>query len=86
MELTKEYFEQTVARLASREDLQPLATKADVSEAVESLARIIAETVAAPMERHFSDLKETRRLREDVETLKAEMQRIKDALRLSPAL
>jgi hypothetical protein len=49
MELTKEYFDQVIKglvtkedakHLAAKEDLNPLATKVDVREAVEELARI----------------------------------------------
>jgi hypothetical protein len=40
MELTKEFFEQTIAKLATKDDLKDLATKQDIREAVEELARI----------------------------------------------
>jgi len=40
MELTKEFFEQTVGNLATKADLKGLATKQDIREAVEELARI----------------------------------------------
>jgi len=57
-ELTKEHFEQVVANLASKADLAPLATKQDVREGVEELARITSGGFARTEER-FDDL-ETR--------------------------
>src|SRR5689334_21516563 len=38
-ELSKEYFDQALKNLASKDDLKPLATLQDVREAVEELAR-----------------------------------------------
>lgn len=61
---------------------QTMATKADVKGAVEDLARIIATTVSEPMERHFNELKDFKTVREEVITLKADMQKIKEALHL----
>jgi hypothetical protein len=61
---------------------QTMATKADVKGAVEELARIIATTVSEPMERHFNELKDFKTVREEVITLKADMQKIKEALHL----
>jgi hypothetical protein len=40
MELTKEHFDQIVTTLSTKADLKGLATKQDVREAVEELARI----------------------------------------------
>jgi hypothetical protein len=40
MELSKEHFDEIIATLATRADLKGLATKQDISEAVEELARI----------------------------------------------
>jgi hypothetical protein len=39
-ELFKEYFDQALKNLATKDDLKPLATRQDVREAVEELTRI----------------------------------------------
>jgi hypothetical protein len=76
MELTKEYFDEGLRTLETN-----LSKKIDSQ--TEQLARIIADTVATPMEQHFTDLKDYLEVRKDVQTLKVEMQRIKEALHIS---
>jgi hypothetical protein len=76
MELTKEYFDEGLRSLETN-----LAKK--IEDQTEHVARIIADTVATPMEQHFADLKDYLEVREDVQTLKAEMQKIKQALHIS---
>ena len=76
MELTKEYFDEGLRTLETN-----LGKKIDSQ--TEQLARIIADTVATPMEQHFADLKDYLEVREDVQMLKVEMQRIKEALHIS---
>jgi hypothetical protein len=76
MELTKEYFDEGLRTLETN-----LSKK--IGDQTERLARIIAETVATPMEQHFTDLKDYLEVREDVQTLKVEMQKIKEALHIS---
>ncbi len=87
MELTKEYLDEVVSGLATRADLQaaisPLATKVDVREAVDDLARIIAETIAAPFTERFNHLEELLAVKEDVQVLKRQMAEIRSALHLS---
>jgi hypothetical protein len=61
----------------------PLATKQDVSNAVEDLARIIADTVAAPFTERFNSLEEAMKVKDDVQTLKRQMAEIRAALHLS---
>ena len=77
-ELTKEYFEQHLSDqlkgLATKEDLKPLATKANVHEGVEELARIIAETVANPMEARFNELEKLLEVRLRVDNLESLVQ------------
>jgi hypothetical protein len=91
MELTKEDFEKTIKGLATKEDLQglatkedlrSLATKQDVRDGVEELARIVAETVAEPMEQRFARLESLMDVRLAVQNLQLEMRRIKEALHL----
>ena len=76
MELTKEYFDEWLRTLETN-----LGKKNDYQ--TEQLARIIADTVATPMEQHFAGLKDYLEVREDVQMLKVEMQRIKEALHIS---
>jgi len=59
MELTKEYFDEGLRTLETN-----LSKKID--DQTEQLARIIADTVATPMEQHFADLKDYLEVREDV--------------------
>jgi uncharacterized protein YicC (UPF0701 family) len=88
-ELTKEYFDQHLKAintrmdgLATKEDLKPLATKHDVREGVEELARIIANTVANPMEERFAKLESRIDVTERVQHLETDMQKIKEALHI----
>jgi len=39
MELTKEYFDQTIAKMASKEDLQDLVTKSDLDKRLAGFAK-----------------------------------------------
>jgi hypothetical protein len=88
-ELTQEYFDSVVKNLTTKDDLQkaiaPLATKADVLEGVEELARNIATTVVEPMELHFQQIDRELDMYKEVKRLKADMERIKEALHLSPS-
>lgn len=77
-ELTAEHFEQILG-----EKLAPLATKADVREAVEDLARMIADTITAPFTRRFDQLEELLEVKEDVQVLQRQMSEIRAALHLS---
>ena len=67
--------------------LAPLATKADVHrevrEAVDDLARIIADTIATPFTERFERLEELLAVKDDVEQLKRQMLEIRSALHLS---
>jgi hypothetical protein len=84
-ELTKEYFDSQLGNLATKDDLKPLATKKDVEKGVGELAGIIANTIAEPMERHFQEVKKELDVYAEVKVLKADMERIKEALHLSPS-
>jgi hypothetical protein len=74
-ELTKEYFDQGLRTLETN-----LTKK--IYDQTEQLARMIADTVATPMEQHFADLKDYLEVREDVQALKVDMQKIKEALHI----
>jgi hypothetical protein len=96
MELTREHFDQQLGTLnhwlgkieqrmdgmATKTDLKPLATKIDVREGVEELARIIATTVAGPMEQHFAQVKAELAMHQRVQQLENDMNKIKAALHL----
>lgn len=85
MELTKEYFDNIIKSVATKADIeaQTKELKAFAGEQTADLARIIATTVAEPMEQHFAELKDYLEVRGDVQALKADMQRIKAALHIS---
>jgi hypothetical protein len=68
--------------MATKTDLKPLATKIDVREGVEELARIIATTVAGPMEQHFAQVKAELAMHQRVQQLENDMNKIKAALHL----
>lgn len=61
-------------------DGQTATLKDYADEQTEKLAAIIATTIAEPMEKHFSDLKDYKTVQEKVTTLEADMQKIKTAL------
>jgi hypothetical protein len=82
MELTQEYFDEKLKGLATKDDLKPLASKQDINAAVDELARIIAETVANPMEQRFAKLEARLDVAERVKLLESDMNRIKQALHL----
>jgi hypothetical protein len=76
MELTKAYFDEGLRTLEAN-----LTKK--MNDQTEQLARLIADTVATPMEEHFADLKDYSDVRKEVHTLKVEMQKIKAALHIA---
>ncbi|MGH9428220.1 MAG: hypothetical protein ACRD2L_18200 [Terriglobia bacterium] len=96
MELSKEHFDQQLGTLnhwlgkieqrmdgmATKTDPKPLAAKTDVREGIEELARIIATTVANPMEHHFAEVKAELAMHQRVRQLETDMQRIKEALHI----
>ena len=89
MELAKEHFDQTMTTLYKKFDTkieeQTKELKAHAKEQTEELARIIATTIAEPMERHFEKLDKELNVYAEVKQLKADMERIKEALHLSPS-
>lgn len=93
-ELTREYFDQQISVINQRFD--GVATKSDLQaqtkelktfaeEQTDALARIIATTIAEPMERHFEKINKELDVYAEVKQLKADMERIKEALHLSPS-
>lgn len=74
MELTQEYFDKQLKNLATKQDIAEV--KQSVTEAVEELARIIGETVAIPMQEHFNQLHEELPMRDRIEHLESDMQKI----------
>ena len=62
---------------------KPECSKVYADDQTDKLAVIINETIVEPMERHFLELKDFRAVREEVTTLRTEMQKIKTALHLS---
>ena len=86
MELTQEYFDQQLQKLATKKDLHE-ALRAQTEELkdytdnqTESLARVIAVTVADPMEKHFAELKDLLQIRETVERHEREIAHLKGLL------
>lgn len=83
MELTQEYFDSVVKNLATQNDLKPLATKSDVTDAVDELARLIGDTVAIPMQQHFEKLHGELSMRERLEHVETGLREIRMALHIS---
>jgi hypothetical protein len=85
----KQYLDKRFETLVTNDNLAKQLTrqtetlKAYTHKQTEKLAAIIATTIAEPMERNFSELKDYKTVREEVSTLKAEMQKIKTALQLN---
>jgi hypothetical protein len=78
-ELTKEYFEQ---HLDQKLQQQTTELKAYATEQTADLARIIANTVANPMEERFDRLESRIDVTERVQHLETDMQKIKEALHI----
>ena len=78
MELTREHFDKQLK--AQTKELKQFA-----EEQTDALARIIATTVADPMEHHFEKIDKELDVYVEVKQLKADMERIKEALHLSPS-
>lgn len=89
MELTKEHFDQTLTTLYKKFDTkideQTKELRSYAKEQTEELARIIATTIAEPMEHHFEKLDKELDVYSEVKQLKADMERIKEALQISPS-
>lgn len=89
MELTREYFDQQLGKLVTIKDLQS-ALKAQTKDLkdytdnqTESLARVIALTVADPMEKHFAELKDLMHIKEIVQRHEREIELLKGLLQSS---
>ncbi len=72
MELTQEYLDKKFAEVNQ-----------NIKDSTEELAGIINDTVAVPMEEHFAEHKRDLDMRKDVEALKLDIQKIKDALAMN---
>lgn len=70
-EITRQFADQTAT------------LKAYADEQTEKLAAIINTTIAEPMEKQFSELKDYKTVREEVSILKSDVKEIKTALQLS---
>jgi hypothetical protein len=71
-ELTKEYFDQKIDKLAIKADL--LATKADLKEEIEGLARMVADG--------FDDIQQRLDVRDRVATVEKKLVKIEEALHI----
>ncbi len=60
-----------------------MAIKDDIEGAVNHLVGVINDTIAVPMERHFTEMKDYMEVKEDVHTLKIEMRQLKKVLDIS---
>ncbi len=78
-QLTEERFEQLLDKKLD-EKLAPLATRADVDNAVERLARIIADTVADPFTKRFDELEQKIDVTDQLKTFERKFQKIEEAL------
>jgi hypothetical protein len=79
-ELTKEYFEQTL-KAALKSAVAPLATKSDVRDAVEELARITSAGFARTEER-FDELETRLDMRERIKNFERKFQKLEEALHI----
>lgn len=81
----KQYLDEQFGTVATKADLhkQSENLKFYADQQTEKLALIIATTIAEPMEKNFSELKDYTAIREEFLTLKKEMEKIKTALQLN---
>ncbi len=82
-ESLKSYLDNQFQNVATKDDLKNFATKDDLAAAVAELGRVISDTIAEPMEKHFAEHKRDLDVGKDVEALKLDMQKIKDALAIN---
>ena len=80
MELTKEYFDKVLTQKLEATE-QHIIKRID--DAQDELARIVADTIAAPFTARFDQLEELLEVKEDVLTLKHQMLEIRSALHLT---
>lgn len=80
----KQYLDRQFETVAAEIDLeeQSKKLKAYADQQTEKLALIIATTIAEPMEKNFSELKDLTLMRQEFLTVKTEIQKIKTALQL----
>jgi hypothetical protein len=81
-ELTKEYFERVVADLATKQDLAPLATKQDVQEGVEELARITSGGFAHTEDR-FDELEKRLDITAQLKTFELKFRKLEEAFHIT---
>ncbi len=96
-ELTKQYFDQQLGKLATKEELKKLATKEDLKNVKVSLETKIenevgrletkiedeAVSLAGMMSRRFDELEKKLDLREEVDKLKVQMKKVWEALNIA---
>ncbi len=109
MELTKEYFDEKLAGLVTKEDLTtaiapfatkddlkgfatkddlvaavaPLATKSHLDDSVDGLARIIATSIAEPLQKLIRESEKQPSTKQEIQELKHDVLKIKTALHLN---
>lgn len=85
MELTQQYFDEQIKKLASKEDLdkQTKDLKVFAEEQTAELARIISTSVVEPMEQRFNDLEKKLDVKPRLEKLEKQMTELKTALSLT---
>ena len=77
-ELTREYLDQALKAVVA-----PLATKKDLEEQTEALARMVADAIATPFTKRFDRLEELLEVKDDVQVLKRQMAELRSTLHLS---
>ena len=76
-QLTQEYFDQVVSGLARKDDLKGLATKQDVQDGVEHLARMTSAGFASVEER-FNELD----VKAQLKAFERKFQKLEEALHI----
>ena len=76
MDLTREYLDQALAT-------QTAELKAYADQQTAQRGGVSNEAIAVPMERHFAEVRDSVDVRAEVEALKLDTQRIKEALHLT---
>jgi hypothetical protein len=78
-DLTREHFDQEMGKVSAR--FAPLATRQDVRDGVEELARMVKAGFDST-DKNFARLSDTLQVRQDVDQLKTQMIEIRQALNL----
>ncbi len=89
-DLTKQYFDKQLGKLATKEELKKLATKDDLKNGLDTLEGNLklhteqeVADLAGMMSRRFDEVEKKLDVREEVDKLKVQMKKVWEALNIA---